>query len=541
MNSRIVSSLLIALAFTLALGCSEDRANRLATEPVSDSQTWGVLIYAAGNYDGDVIQNSQMSLTSRAIATVRVMETELNAPQTLTQACIAAPVTQGDVEIYEVDFSPRTPEGLLNSELVANLGQVSTGDPLTLRAFLETALSQMNADHYVLCLAGDGHGWQGMMGDYGNSLGMPVDMLRRELESVSHLLPNGGFDILALYARNMGTLENVYELRECADYIVTSTFNVEQPHHEIIAEWYRDLQAQPELSPRELAAYMIDAERLAQDTETAVFLTSLWDASAVGSIASAFDEFSRQWLAASELQSPTLLGIRDELMQTDLHNGIQLDIQEYADALAASGQFTDEQYAPFLDAAVNLVHAAEAARLMSYGSDDAAGHAGLCYYFPTQTDLDSTAGDAYAELQLSNVSGAWANYVKQLPRAPRMTVTISGLGHVRAGLSVQNLVFFMDTLATGLPAPTRNLSPQWTPVTANGDTVDYSISFSLTEADSMMVRFGLYIDNNQDGQLNTGDRFGFWDLPGGGNFERLMLHRGDVLTGRNVFINFNRN
>ncbi|MBL0061123.1 MAG: hypothetical protein IPP40_06455 [bacterium] len=112
---------------------------------------------------------------------------------------------------------------------------------------------------------------------------------------------------------------------------------------------------------------------------------------------------------------------------------------------------------------------------------------------------------------------------------------------MRAGLSVNNLVFFMDTLATGLPNPIRFLTPEWEATTMNGDSVAYSISFSLTEADSLTARFGLIMDNDLNGIFSQGDRFGFWDLPGGSNFERIVLHRGDALTGRDVFINFTRN
>lgn len=539
MNTRFAFLALLSAVMTFNFGCSEERVTRTATQSVADNQTWGVLIYAAGNYDGDLLADASLS-SSRAVATVRVMENELNAPQILTQACLATPAA-GEVGIYDVEFSPYAPDGLINSELVANLGSVSTGDPQTLRMFLETSLAQMNADHYVLCLAGDGHGWQGMMGDYNNAQGIPVDKIREEIESAAHLLPNGKFDILALYARNMGTLETVYELRNSAELVLTSTFNIEQPHHGIIAEWYRDLQSQPELSRDELASYMIDAERLAQDTSEAVFFTTLWNTNEIENVATAFNTFSVRWIEASTTQAPALLAIRDDLMQSELHNGIQVDIQEYADAIIASSVFQDEQFSALRNAAADLVVIAASAQVMSYGSEHRLGHAGLCYYFPTQADLDSTIGDTYADLGLATVSPAWANYVKQLPRTPRTTVSIAGLGHVRSGLSISNLVFFMDTLSTGLPNPIRNLNPQWAPITANGDTVDYSISFSLTEADSMTVRFGLYIDNDQNGILNSGDRFGFWDLPGGGNFERLMLRRGDSLTGRDVFINFTRN
>jgi len=540
MKSRLTAILLFAFTLFALLGCAEDRVTRTGVQPESDNQTWGVLIYAAGNYDGDQTSSSALS-SSRAVATVRVMEIELKAPQTSTSACLATPAALGEVGIYDVEFSPRSPVGLLNSQLVANLGTVSTGDPRTLRTFLETSLLQIHADHYVLCLAGDGHGWQGMMGDYNDELGMPVNQLRDEIVSVSHLLPGGKFDILALYARNMGTIENVYELRDAAELVLTSTFNVEQPHHEIIAEWYRDLQSQPELTRDELAAYMLEAERLAQDTSQSVFLTTLWNTAAMEPLASAFNAFSTNWLAASATQAPTLLSLREELMHSELHNGVNVDIMEYANSIEASPVFQDAQYVDLVSSAQSLVAAAQTARVNAFGSEEGHGHMGLCFYFPTQTDLDTLVGDAYYGLSLSRNYSAWANYVKELPRAPQTAVEISGLGHVRAGLSVSNVIFFMDTMATGLPVPLRFLTPDWQPTTTNGDTVEYSISFSLTEADSVTARFGLIMDNDLDGAFSQGDRFGFWDLPGGGNFERVVLHRGDVLEDRNVFINFTRN
>ncbi|MBK8128183.1 MAG: hypothetical protein IPK53_04320 [bacterium] len=325
------------------------------------------------------------------------------------------------------------------------------------------------------------------------------------------------------------------------ELVLTSTFNVEQPHHEIIAEWYRDLQSQPELTRDELAAYMLDAERLAQDTSRSVFLTTLWNTAAMEPLASAFNAFSANWLAASATQAPALLTLRDELMQSELHNGVNVDIMEYANRIEASPVFQDAQYVDLVSSAQGLVAAAQTARINAFGSEEGHGHMGLCFYFPTQTDLDTLVGDAYYGLSLSRDYSAWANYVKELPRAPQTTVEISGLGHVRAGLSVSNVIFFMDTMATGLPVPLRFLTPDWQPTTTNGDTVEYSISFSLTEADSVTARFGLIMDNDLDGAFSQGDRFGFWDLPGGGNFERVVLHRGDVLEDRNVFINFTRN
>jgi len=538
MHSRLALAVLF-LALTIVFGCAEDRATRTITQSAADTQTWGVLIYAAGNYEGDVLDESDLS-DSRAVATVRVMELEVSNPLTSTQACLATP-DANDVAIYDVKFGPNQPEHLLNSEVIANLGSVSTGDPHTLATFLETSLSQMDADHYVLCLAGDGHGWQGMMGDYSNPLGMPVDRLRDEIESVSHLLPRGKFDILALYARNMGTLETVYEMRNSADLILTSALNIEQPHQKIISEWYQDLQAQPDLSPEELAAYMIDAERLAQDTSEAVFYTTLWNSAALENVSTAFQTYSDEWLNASAAHAPGLLALRDYLLRTDLHNRVQVDILEYANALAMSPEFSGSEFDALHGSAQSLTDAVLNARIRAYGSEDANGHAGLCYYFPLQLDLDTVVADHYAELELSGEATSWANYIQQLPRSENETVTISGIAYVRPGLTVSNLMFFMDTQATGLPAPVRLLTPQWSPISSAGDSASYSISFSLTEAETVTARFGLFNDNNADGELNSGDRFGFWDVAGGANFEIVTLNRGDVLTGRDVYINFNRN
>ncbi|MBL0061124.1 MAG: hypothetical protein IPP40_06460 [bacterium] len=108
--------------------------------------------------------------------------------------------------------------------------------------------------------------------------------------------------------------------------------------------------------------------------------------------------------------------MRDELMQSELHNGINVDIQEYADLIEESPSFQDEQYAALVTSAQNLVSAARSARVTSYGSEEGNGHMGLCFYFPTQTDLDSTIGDAYADLGLSQASPIWANYVNSSTR-----------------------------------------------------------------------------------------------------------------------------
>ncbi len=150
MIQRAVFSIFLVGFALLIPGCEKDRDSRVIVSPIGNSQTWGVLIYAAGNYPGDELSGSVNGSLSRAVNTVREMELFYANDQITSYACLSSTEMGGNVGIYNIGFHPQTGDSLLGSTLVRDLGPASTANPATLREFLATAFEAIEADHYVL-------------------------------------------------------------------------------------------------------------------------------------------------------------------------------------------------------------------------------------------------------------------------------------------------------------------------------------------------------------------------------------------------------
>jgi hypothetical protein len=103
-----------------------------------------------------------------------------------------------------------------------NMGELNMGDPQTLANFIIWARENYPAQHYYLAIANHGRGTSGVSWDYTNSRDY---LSTSELRSALQTATNSGqwkIDVLHYDACLMSLLENAYQVKDYADYLVAS-------------------------------------------------------------------------------------------------------------------------------------------------------------------------------------------------------------------------------------------------------------------------------------------------------------------------------
>ncbi len=142
-----------------------------------------------------------------------------------------------------------------NAVLLEDIGEVNMGSVTTLSYFLDYAKTNYAADRYIISFYGHGGGWGGACNDYDPSF----DVLRME-DMKQALGGAGGVDLVLFSAPcYMGSLESVYELRECTDVYIASE------HGSFYAFWRtvmgsisEELNSNPDIPNHELGRLIIE-------------------------------------------------------------------------------------------------------------------------------------------------------------------------------------------------------------------------------------------------------------------------------------------
>ncbi|MCD6488404.1 MAG: hypothetical protein J7K21_04185 [Desulfurococcales archaeon] len=98
------------------------------------------------------------------------------------------------------------------------MGEVNTGDPDTLKSFIEFVVGNYPAEHYMLIIWDHGGGPGGAAWDYSSDDDyLTLKEIREAVEEAGVHLDIIGFD-----ACLMATIDAAYEFRNVADYLVAS-------------------------------------------------------------------------------------------------------------------------------------------------------------------------------------------------------------------------------------------------------------------------------------------------------------------------------
>ncbi len=153
---------------------------------------------------------------------------------------------------------------LINSPLLADLGELNMGDPQTLIDFVSWAITNYPARKYLLVLWNHGGGFRSVSfttkdicWDYSNGLDKITMPELADALSVISSQAAGKIDILGMDACLMAMTEVAYQVKDFTEIMVTSQEYVPAegwPYEAILAE----LIANPSMSKEELATQIVD-------------------------------------------------------------------------------------------------------------------------------------------------------------------------------------------------------------------------------------------------------------------------------------------
>ncbi|MEE9260655.1 MAG: clostripain-related cysteine peptidase [Candidatus Scalindua sediminis] len=225
----------------------------IAKDDGEKDSEWTVLCYLAGDNFLDWFMKENMKELIRTGSSNRV------------NVVAFLDTTDDDTKIFEVnkDDLVRIPTRIVNYSW--SNSELNTGDPLTLINFASWAVKKYPAKKYFLILGGYGEGWTGLMHDMNNGQGN-IDILSlEELEyalgditkSIKDVNSKGKIDVLGLDACYMGMLEVMYQVKDYADYLVTSE------NEEALDGWPYDkllehIMDNPEMDGLQLASNIVD-------------------------------------------------------------------------------------------------------------------------------------------------------------------------------------------------------------------------------------------------------------------------------------------
>jgi len=137
------------------------------------------------------------------------------------------------------------------------LEEKNMGDPHNLIDFINWATTDYPAENYFLMLFSHGAGWIGMCQDESSGNTLDPDAIIDITELETALLSCVHLDVLFTYGCHMGQTEVYYELKDCADIILSGESTM-GPGGDMIRNVFIELTSNPQMTPAELAQIFVD-------------------------------------------------------------------------------------------------------------------------------------------------------------------------------------------------------------------------------------------------------------------------------------------
>lgn len=298
-----------------------------------------------------------------------------------------------------VDRSPDyTADGVLNlddwedtkllevqqDELVelADLGELNTGDPDTLAAFVETAITDYPAENYALLLWDHGGGWIGMGADETDGEdGLALDEISAGIDAGLAATDVDKLDLLGFDACLMATYEVASTLAPYADYLVAS--EEVEPGHGWNYGQLALIEEEPETDAPALASAMLEgyvSEAEAEGTESDITL-GLLDLGAVDELQSAMADVAQAYIDDPGAYTPEMASAQQEVLEfgrdpDPAYSTYQIDLGGFLDNLVASG---DGELAEHASTARNALDAMVLEHVAGPATSESSG---MSIYFP---------------------------------------------------------------------------------------------------------------------------------------------------------------
>ena len=508
MKGRVVlfGVVLAVGAALLISGCGKKSPN----EPKAE-RLWTIMGYFDGNNDLDVSQAG----TSFIIGDVHDMEKVGSTDQVSVVVMVSSLKTGGNATYYEIEKHEDELPDKISSTKKKDLGTKDMSDPQTLKDFIKWAVDNYPAKHYMLIIDDHGGGWRGTCVDTQNGAGdfMSMPELRQALNDAPHL------DVIVFHACLMSMVEVAYELKDAADYMVASEFTM--PVRGVLGAdvWLNELSSNPKMT-----AYDI-AEKIAQavydkgvGAQRSVHMAVI-DLSQARTLGSRVSNLGNTLVTETRGYWSEVLHAWSQTHVTNLDDPSFVDLREFVKKLIQEEHLKDINL--IKDAAQQVIDAVNST--VKFTKTNAAGvpRGGLTIHFPSKkADFDSSN---YVKLAFKETN--WHNFLSLFLRSIQQVVgntVISGTVTWPNHQLSQNAVAILDDSQTEqihVYAATQ-VDPN------NGQ-----FAFHLNLQNPIQVYVEAFDDINGDGQIQSGEGYGWWDKDGNGQWDDLITVKpGDQLT-----------
>lgn len=191
-----------------------------------------------------------------------------------------------DTRLFEVSYDAGNDKAIKSKQLncpqlglsVSESTELDMADSSVLKAFVNYAMTEYKAENYALIVWGHGAGWRGATIDDRSDTYMSLNQLGKALGVGVQKLSVIGFDTCF-----GGVMENLYELKDCSDYIVACP-GVTPGSGWDYSKLLKMLTSE-DITPQRIALCM---------TECSAVSTSLFENKEIADFYIAFENFSHQ-------------------------------------------------------------------------------------------------------------------------------------------------------------------------------------------------------------------------------------------------------
>ncbi|HNS16683.1 MAG TPA: clostripain-related cysteine peptidase [Bacteroidales bacterium] len=494
-------------------------------EPTTANREWTVIGYFNGNNNLDHTQAG----TSYIIGDVQEMEHAGCSDQVTSIVMLSSLKTGGNANYYKIEIGENQLPDQVKSPMLEDLGSKDMSDPQTLINFIKYAVDNYPAKKYMLILNSHGGGWYGISPDEANGSGdmMSLQNLRTALASGPH------FDVIVFHACLMSMTEVAFEIKDLADYMVSS--EISMPALSVLGGdiWLKELIDNPTMTSLDLSKRIVqcvyDNGALAQKT-THMAVTDLKKMDLLGAkIANLGNKLTTEvtqetWAEVFEAWSethyinesfPSFTDLREfikKLQQKPGLSQVNLITQACSEALSAFNETV-----PFTK---------------NYLQNSSQPYGGLTIHFPNKVEQFDEA--KYTDLKFKDTN--WYNFLKIFIENTQggggqvgdTEVGISGAvtfpGHTLSGHTYVYVYTVSGTEVTLLGY-----------INTQADGTYEALIQGITQATDFA--FEAFDDANNDQSLSYGEGYGFWDLNGNSVWDDILnAQPGNAYNNINVVL-----
>jgi len=237
----------------------------------------------------------------------------------------------------EKDTNPLT----ITSTMVAELGEVNMGSALTLENFIEWAVDNYPAKHYMLILWNHGSGWKYERESALKAVAVDNTSGYDELDNgelelaLSNALTDTGLaaiDVVGMDACLMQMTEIAYYLRDYADYYVASE-EVEPVEGWRYDTWLAELAADPTMSPSNLSEAVVQSYYDSYPAGSGTTLSAV-DLSLMDTLAVEVDAFAGELIAAKAAHETNICNAYTSAQY--FYDSDYIDLYDFADLISGN-------------------------------------------------------------------------------------------------------------------------------------------------------------------------------------------------------------